>query len=51
MCCVGVIDDFTQDYVNQCFRIVTKRKADGQYFMALKQFLKDTTPMNEQILK
>lgn len=40
MCCVGVIDDFTQDYVNQCFRIVTKRKADGQYFMALKQFLK-----------
>lgn len=40
MCCIGVIDDFTQDYNNQRFRIVTKRKADGQYFMALKQFLK-----------
>lgn len=40
MCCVGVIDDFTQDYYNQRFRIVTKRKADGQYFVALKQFLK-----------
>ncbi|MCM1311922.1 MAG: DEAD/DEAH box helicase [Bacteroides sp.] len=40
MCCVGVIDDFTQDYYNQRFRIVTKRKADGHYFMALKQFLK-----------
>lgn len=40
MCCVGVIDDFTQDYYHERFRIVTKRKADGQYFMALKQFLK-----------
>lgn len=40
MCFVGVIDDFTQDYYNQRFRIVTKRKADGHYFMALKQFLK-----------
>lgn len=40
MCCIGVIDDFTQDYVNECFRIVTRRKADGQYFVALKQFLK-----------
>lgn len=40
MCCVGIIDDFTQDYYNQRFRIVTKRKADGDYFEALKQFLK-----------
>ena len=39
MCCIGVIDDFTQDYVNQRFRIVTKRKSDGLYFKALKQFL------------
>lgn len=39
MCCVGVIDDFTQDYQNQRFRIVTKRKAKGQYFLALKEFL------------
>lgn len=39
MCCIGVIDDFTQDYNKQCFRIVTKRKADGQYFEHLKTFL------------
>ena len=40
MCCVGVIDDFTQDYLNKRFRIVTKRKAEGQYFLALREFLK-----------
>lgn len=39
MCCVGIIDDFTQDYVQQTFRIVTKKKADGEYFNHLKQFL------------
>lgn len=40
MCCVGIIDDFTQDYNHERFRIVTKRRADGEYFLALKQFLK-----------
>ena len=39
MCCVGIIDDFTQDYVQQTFRIVTRKKADGEYFNHLKQFL------------
>ena len=39
MCCVGVIDDFTQDYVSGRFRIVTRRKKDGQYFERLKKFL------------
>lgn len=39
MSCIGVVDDFTQDYWNNRFRIVTKRKADGEYYNTLKQFL------------
>lgn len=39
MCCVGVIDDYTQDYQNHKFRIVATRKPDGGYFEALKTFL------------
>ena len=39
MCCIELIDDFTQDYSLQQFRIVTTRKADGKYFEGLKKFL------------
>ncbi|MBB3840123.1 superfamily II DNA helicase RecQ [Runella defluvii] len=39
MCCIELIDDFTQDYSKQQFRIVTKRKADGEYYKGLKRFL------------
>jgi superfamily II DNA helicase RecQ len=39
MSCIGVVDDFTQDYGNNRFRIVTKRKAVGEYIESLKQFL------------
>jgi len=39
MCCIGVIDDYTQDYRNKQFRIVTKRKQDGDYYNFLKLFL------------
>jgi len=39
MTCIGLIDDFTQDYVNNQFRIVIKRKADGEYYRTLKRFL------------
>lgn len=39
MCCVGIIDDYTRDYTNSQFRIVTKRKSDNEYFKHLKQFL------------
>lgn len=39
MSCIGVVDDFTQDYPNKRFRIVTKRKVDGTYYQSLKQFL------------
>lgn len=39
MCCVGIIDDYTRDYVNQQFRIVTKRRSDKEYFEHLKVFL------------
>lgn len=39
MTCIGVVDDFTQDYPNHRFRIVTKRKPDGVYYQCLKEFL------------
>ncbi len=39
MCCVGIIDDYTRDYANSQFRIVTKRKSDKDYFIHLKLFL------------
>ncbi|MDY5685713.1 MAG: DEAD/DEAH box helicase [Prevotella sp.] len=39
MCCVGIIDDYTHDYKNQQFRIVTVRKSDEEYFKHLKLFL------------
>jgi ATP-dependent DNA helicase RecQ len=39
MTCIGVVDDFTQDYFNNRFRIVTRRKADGKYYQSLQQFL------------
>ncbi len=39
MCCVGIIDDYTRDYQNSQFRIVTKRRSDKDYFNHLKLFL------------
>ena len=39
MCNIGLIDDFTEDYAKKCYRIVAKRKADGEYYQALKRFL------------
>lgn len=38
MCCIGLIEDFTQDYSNQEFRIVTRKKPEGAYYEGLKQF-------------
>lgn len=40
MCCIELIDDFTQDYNSKRFRIVTQKKADGSYYNALKKYLK-----------
>lgn len=39
MCCIGFVDDFTQDYTEREFRLVMRRKADGQYYEGLKRFL------------
>jgi superfamily II DNA helicase RecQ len=39
MTCIELIEDFTQDYSNQLFRIVTKRKETGEYYNGLKRFL------------
>lgn len=39
MCCIGVIDDFTQDYVRKELRVVTRKKNIGEYYKSLKRFL------------
>ena len=39
MCCIGLIDDFTEDYGNRVYRVVATRKKDGAYYRALQSFL------------
>lgn len=39
MCCIGVVDDFTRDYRNKTYRVVTRKKADGEYYAGLRRFL------------
>lgn len=39
MCCIGLIDDFTRDYVKKTYRVVCRRKRDGGYYSCLKDFL------------
>jgi superfamily II DNA helicase RecQ len=39
MSCIGLIEDFTQDYKNSRYRIVSVRKSEGEYFEGLKRFL------------
>lgn len=39
MCCIGLIDDFTEDYGNKVYRVVARRKKDGDYYRALQTFL------------
>lgn len=40
MCCIDLIYDFTQDYNSKCFRIVSYKKSDGQYYAALEKYLR-----------
>ena len=40
MCCIGLIEDFTQDYINKELRIVTRKKPEGSYYEGLKEFFK-----------
>ena len=40
MCCINLIDDFTQDYNSNQFRIVSQKKAEGEYYNALEQYLR-----------
>lgn len=39
MCCIGFIDDFTEDYNNKSYRVVARRKKDGDYYRSLQTFL------------
>ena len=39
MCCIGLIDDFTQDYSKNMYRVAAKRKKDGEYYKTLQYFL------------
>jgi superfamily II DNA helicase RecQ len=40
MCCIDLIDNFTQDYRNQEFCVTLERKSNGEYYEGLKQFLR-----------
>ena len=39
MCCIGLIDDFTQDYWKKEIRIVARKKKEGEYYENLRRFL------------
>ncbi len=39
MTCIELIEDFTQDYSNSRYRIVCKRKNEGEYYKGLERFL------------
>jgi superfamily II DNA helicase RecQ len=39
MTCIELISDFTEDYTKNRYRIVTKRKAEGDFYLNLKRFL------------
>jgi len=39
MTCIELIEDFTQDYKNNRYRIVSKRKKEGAYYNGLERFL------------
>lgn len=39
MCCIELVEDFTQDYVNKQFRIEARRKSEGAYYEGLRRFL------------
>ena len=39
MSIIGLIDEFTQDYVKKTFRILSTRKKNGMYYERLKDFL------------
>ena len=39
MCCIELIEDFTQNYRANEFRIVVRKKTEGQYFEGLRKFL------------
>jgi superfamily II DNA helicase RecQ len=39
MCCIELIEDFTQDYKTHQFRIVSVKKAEGEYYNALERYL------------
>lgn len=39
MCVIGLIDDFTQDYRMNSFRVLAVRKKPGSYYERLKDFL------------
>lgn len=39
MCCIGLIDDFTEDYGSKRYRVVARRKVNGSYYRSLQTFL------------
>lgn len=38
MCCIGFVDDFTIDYSRKTYRVTVRKRPDGFYYNALKNF-------------
>jgi superfamily II DNA helicase RecQ len=39
MTCIGLLEDFTKDFGNKKFRIIARRKTEGDYYNGLREFL------------
>ena len=39
MTCIGLLEDFTKDFAKKKFRIIARRKTEGDYYNGLREFL------------
>lgn len=51
MCCIELIEDFTQDYSNKLFKIVAVNKQENGYFNGLLEFLKRYYTIDRALLE
>jgi len=51
MCCIELIEDFTQDYKKKQFRIVARRKQQGAYYEGLQRFLQRYYTLERAVLE
>lgn len=51
MCCIGLIEDYTQDYIREEFRLVTKKLAPVRISRIFRHFLNVTSPKSVPLMK